>query len=431
MVGKLDIYTQIISTPLPDKAAPPAAPLADKAGALDAWFVATTDYLSHLTRCQTELSDQKRFRSLLKAALEAYRTNAEEQERLDKLLPRLKQALVVCEDERRKFTDGILTAISNEVGRIYEKMHPGEGLSKITFQLDAAKRASLAIGSLCYGQDNAPPQAFFSESHLDTLGLCFFLALAKNGNSADTILVLDDVLASVDEPHVDRVIETLYEEAAHFRHCLITTHYRPWKEKLRWGWLKTGQCQFVELTKWSQSEGLRHTKSTPDIARLRLLLAEGEPDAQLVCAKAGVVLEAILDFLTRQYQCRVPRRPGGAYTLGDLLPALSSKLCNHLKLERLKEISDTGSPVFEERLLRPDIDELKRIAQVRNVFGCHFNDISFSLLGAEAIPFGQRVLEIAEWLIDEEAGWPAKERAGSYWSNSDDTRRLHPLKEPQ
>jgi hypothetical protein len=187
----------------------------------------------------------------------------------------------------------------------------------------------------------------------------------------------------------------------------------------------------VELTKWSQSEGLRHTKSIPDIARLRLLLAETDPDAQLVCAKAGVVLEAVLDFLTRQYQCRVPRRPGGAYTLGDLLPALSSKLCVHLKLERLKEASETGVPVFEERLLKQDIDELKRIAQVRNVFGCHFNDISFSLLDTEAIPFGQRVLELAEWLIDEESGWPAKEKAGSHWSNSDDTRRLHPLKEPQ
>lgn len=227
------------------------------------------------------------------------------------------------------------------------------------------------------------------------------------------------------------MIETLYEEAAHFRHCLITTHYRPWKEKLRWGWLKTGQCQFVELTKWTQESGLKHTKSTPDITRLRLLLEEPEPDAQLVCAKAGVILEAILDFLTRQYQCRVPRRPGGAYTLGDLLPAMNSKLCGQLKIERFKEAAEDGTRLFDERLLKKDIGELKRIAQVRNVFGCHFNDIAFSVLDTDALPFGRLVLEIAEWLIDEEAGWPAKEKAGSYWGNSDDTRRLHPLKEPQ
>jgi len=38
--------------------------------------------------------------------------------------------------------------------------------------------------------------------------------------------------------------------------------------------------------------------------------------------KAGVILEAALDFLTLQYECPAPRRASGAYTLGELTSTL-------------------------------------------------------------------------------------------------------------
>ena len=138
----------------------------------------------------------------------------------------------------------------------------------------------------------------------------------------NTILVLDDVLASVDEPHVERLIEMLYAEAIEFRHCLITTHYRPWKQKLRWGWLKNGQCQFVELSKWTNQHGMTLVRSIPEVERLRTLLNETPPDPQLVCAKAGVILEAALDFLDSalrmlrappSWRTLHPRRPPAVY----------------------------------------------------------------------------------------------------------------------
>ena len=240
-----------------------------------------------------------------------YQEKVREQKDLDRLLPRLELALEIAEQERRKFTDEVLANIAQEVGRLYEAVHPGEGLNKISLELDPKKRASLEIGATFCGQPSTPPQAYFSDSHLDTLGLCVFLALAALDAPASTVLVLDDVLGSVDEPHVERLIEMLYAEALRFRHCIITTHYRPWKQKLRWGWLQHGQCQFVELTKWTSSQGLTLTRSLPDVERLRQLLAETPPDPQLVCAKAGVVLEAALDFLTQLYECSIPRARTG------------------------------------------------------------------------------------------------------------------------
>jgi len=67
---------------------------------------------------------------------------------------------------------------------------------------------------------------------------------------------------------------------------------------------------------------------------------------------------------------------------------------------------------------------------VRNVFGCHFNDLSFDLLDTDAIGFGKGVLELIDTLADPDAGWPRNPKSGKYWSNSGETRRLHPLKQP-
>jgi len=259
-------------------------------------------------KAESSRQNKSKFASTLKKALDTYKINFDALKFLDALTPRLKRALEIVQAERRTFTDSVLAKIAEEVGELYELVHPLEGLSKISLILDPNKRASLDIATTFCGEKDAPPQAYFSDSHLDTLGLCIFLALALVDNPAQTILVLDDVLASVDEPHVDRLIEMLYSVAIRFRHCVITTHYRPWKQKLRWGWLQNGQCQFVELTKWTTTGGLTLIRTVPDVERLRDLLKEAPPDPQLICAKAGVILEAALDFLTLLYECSVPRR---------------------------------------------------------------------------------------------------------------------------
>ena len=420
----LDQYAWPTDIPLPGMAIP------EEFAQWPAWFADTVSLPGTWKNAETIRQDKKQFVSTLKRALNTYNENFIAQKDIDSLLPRMKRALEIAEEERRKYTDTTLSNIAAEVGRLYEIVHPGEGLDKISLELDPKKRASLEIGASFCGKTGTPPQAYFSDSHLDTLGLCIFLALARMENPELTILVLDDILASVDEPHVERLIEMLYDETATFRHCIVTTHYRPWKQKLRWGWLPNGQCQFVELTKWTETQGIALIKSTPDIERLRLLLDESPPDPQLVCAKAGFILEFALNFLAQHYECSVPLRASGLYTIGDLLPAVDKKLRQALKVEVLKETAADGLPVYEIVALGPFLDELSRVAQARNVFGCHFNQLSFELLDADALGFGQQVLDLVSVLIDEQAGWPRNGKSGSYWATTGETRRLHPYKKP-
>lgn len=395
--------------------------------AVAAWIAASDAVAQTWPGAEAAWRDEQKFISALKRAVERYGTNLAKGTELDALVPKVEEALKHCVEQRQDFTNKIIGAIAQDVGKLYEKVHPGEGLDKIALPLDPNKRASIDLGAKFSGLD-VPPQAYFSQSHLDTLGLCVFLALAARGKADETILILDDVLGSVDEPHVERVVGMIYDVSASFRHTIVTTHYRPWREKFRWGMLKPDQvCHFVELRQWTLGEGIVLTGSIPEIARLKTLLADPDPDIQAISGKAGVILEALLDFLTLKYGCAVPRRAGGSYTLGELLPTVNGKLLAALKVEALDPAGGTPTATTE---LMPIIDQISDIAQTRNVMGAHFNTLSFELYPQDGIKFAKLVEQLADTLICPDHGWPNKDKSGSYWNNGGDTRRLHPLKKP-
>jgi energy-coupling factor transporter ATP-binding protein EcfA2 len=319
---------------------------------LPTWLAANQAVAQTWSDVEAAWRDERKFRQTLKAATERYDHNLAKRMELDALVPKLDDALEHCVEQRKAFTNKIIGDIAQEVGKLYEKVHPGEGLEAIALPLDPKKRASIELQAKFSGQD-VPPQAYFSQSHLDTLGLCVFLALAAKGRPEATILILDDVLGSVDEPHVERVVGLIYEKSEIFRHTIVTTHYRPWREKFRWGFLKPDQlCQFVELKKWTIEGGMALTGSVPETNRLKAMLAEADPDVQSITGKAGVILEALLDFITLKYGCAVPRNVAGAYTVGELLNAISGKLLTALRVETITATAG-GSPAITETMLKP------------------------------------------------------------------------------
>jgi hypothetical protein len=408
---------------------PGSAPPADLPS-LVAWLTTYEATAQTWPVVEASWRDEKKFIQTLNAASDRYEQNLAKRTELAALVPKLEAALRHCVEQRQAFTNRIIGEIAQEVGKLYEQVHPGEGLDKIALPLDPKKRASIELEAKFSGQD-VPPQAYFSQSHLDTLGLCVFLALAARDRPGETILILDDVLGSVDEPHVERVVGMIYEASEKFRHTLVTTHYRPWRERFRWGSLKPGQpCQFVELTRWNITDGMNHVGCLPEIDLLRGLLAQTPPDTQSICSKAGVILEYALDYLTLRYECRVPRRHGSPYTLGDLLLAIDNKLRDALKVEIRDRLTDPTAAPANVIQLKPILDELSRIAQVRNALGAHFKEISFDLLDQDAIGFANRVVELVDALSHPDHGWPTNDKSGSYWRNGGDTRRLHPLKKP-
>lgn len=373
-----------------------------------------------------ELEGKKTWYATVKTVHEQYQTNLDSQKVVSKVLPCLNAALTICERERKAFLDAILSSIALEVGRLYEIIHPGEGLNKISLKLDPNKTGSVDLSAKFLSSQDQPPHAYFSESHLDSLGLCIFLALAALREPERTLVVMDDVLGSIDEPHVDRLIEMLYDESKKFKHTLITTHYQPWREKFRWGWLKNGQCEMMELGVWDSKTGIATAKlSQGPLIELRQHLAANPPLLQSACATAGVLLEAMCDFLTVRYECDVPRKKG-RLTLGDLLP----KVCEKKLVAALRVEVKGADEAYTAVKIGEKLKELNDMAQLRNIFGCHYADLAHHLPQKDALDFATLVHEVGAALICDKEGWPGSDKSGSFWATRQETRRLHPLKKP-
>lgn len=378
-----------------------------------------------IKRC-AEIEAAGTWYTALKTVQDQIQKNVDAQKIVSQVLPRLQAALAICESQRKAFLDSILAAIAKEVGRLYEVIHPGEGLNKISLKLDPNKTGSLDLAAEFLAKQDQPPHAYFSESHLDSLGLCIFLALAGLREPERTLVVLDDVLGSIDEPHVDRLIEMLYAESKKFKHTLITTHYQPWREKFRWGWLKNGQCEMMELGVWDAKTGIASAKlSQAPLIDLRQHLTASPPSIQSACATAGVLLEAICDYLTVRYECDVPRKKG-RLTLGDLLP----KVCEKKLVAALRVEVKGADGTYVEVKIGEKLKALNEMAQLRNIFGCHYADLAHHLPQKDALEFATLAHEVGTALICDDEGWPGSDKSGSYWATRQETRRLHPLKKP-
>lgn len=352
------------------------------------------------------------------------RQNAKDTE---ELVGKLKKAIDIVSTQRKDYIEGILAKVSSEVESLYSKLHPGENLGKVRFYLKPNTIGSLEFDAQFQNKSDLPPQAYFSESHLDTLGIGVFLALSKYYKTENTIIILDDVLTSVDNVHLDRLIQLLHDESAHFNHVIITTHYRPWREKYRYHQGPAAKVHFVELLNWSFAKGIRHTKTKLSVDELEEYLSHEPLDRQIVASKAGILLESLLDYLTILYQCRMPRRRDTNYVLGDLLLGIGKNLRKSLKVVHV----DPTSNAQEEKYLIDIINDLSGMMWLRNQVGCHWNIVGGSVSDQDIDTFVKRTLELAHYMICKQSGeLPCRENPAGHWESKGGYTRLYPLNNP-
>jgi len=335
----------------------------------------------------------------------------------------LKRMQTVFEATRKAFVDGVLDQISQRVNTLYSKLHPGEALGSIRLLLDPGQQGSLKFESDFQNQGPVQPQAYFSESHLDTLGICVFLALAERQAGDATVLVLDDVFTSVDHEHLDRVVSLLHDEASRFGRVLITTHYQPWLKRYLYSRAAAPQAQLVRLRPWSFATGVRAVTAKLATDELRASLDQGDPDMQVIASKAGIVLENILDHLTDLYACPLPRRSNARYTLGELQSSLGGKLQRSLRLRRSMDAQ------LSEVELAAMLDTLGSMPWVRNEEGCHLS-LDGMVSEVEVRSFAENVARLADSLTCSCGEMPHRERNGESWTCHCGALELLPFARP-
>ncbi len=374
-------------------------------------------------------SDQKILNQLnaIKGHSETFTEKAKATDALDHVSKRLSGILQVIEKQRKAYVEGILADISGLTEKLYQKVHPHENIGKMRFFLRPNVVGSLEFAGQFQEASEIQPQAYYSESHLDTLGVCVFLSLAKHFNDENTIIVLDDVLTSVDDIHLERFIQMLHDEASSFNQVIITTHYRSWRDRYRFARGPSGNVQLIELLHWSLSRGIQHTKTKLSVDELHDWMRSNPLERQIVASKAGILLESLLDHIALRYRCKLPRQAEPNYTLGDLVSSIDSKLSKALKIKKTE--NDPNAVI--EIPLQGLINEISEMGWVRNQVGCHFSLPGMGVSDTEVTLFAERVTKLAEALVCRCCGeLPWRNRSGSFWECRCRQTELHPLTTP-
>lgn len=413
----------------------PAAPSELMTGVIatptDAEMSAIRETLTQMGKIQPALQKrielaqkQVNLHNALKTHLETIDQLSEITTEKQALVERLRQMHDIVKEERQRHVQQVVNSISTTVAKLYGRIHPREPLGNPNFNLNTRFAGSLKLSATFGDNTEAPPAAYYSESHLDTLGLCVYLALAKQSGNA--IVVLDDVLTSVDGPHLRRVIDLLNEEAPQFGHVIITTHQRAWLNIVRLG--RGMQADLIELFGWNMANGMQHSRTPLAVDSLRSVVSTPHLNRQVVASASGVLLEQLLDMLTLRYACRLPRKNPPSYTLGELADAISGKLLSYL---RIVQIDETG--VICEIPLKPLVEACTTGGWIRNQVGAHFNVDEATIADSDVRQFARSTLALADALqCDHCRQLPSNNQTGEHWSCGGNCKqlKLYPLQKP-
>jgi hypothetical protein len=154
----------------------------------------------------------------------------------------------------------VLDKISKDVGTYYTALHPKENVDKV--RLSVVGEEGIEFEYQFHGTTTYPPMKYMSESHLNSLGICLFLASAKLFNTASRFLVLDDIVTSFDLGHRRRLLRLIKEQFGDWQ-IILLTHERLWfdliqKELSQSGWL------FKEV-EWDAENGIQLSPSAADL----------------------------------------------------------------------------------------------------------------------------------------------------------------------
>jgi recombinational DNA repair ATPase RecF len=244
----------------------------------------------------------------------------------------------------------VYDAIQADVRSFYDILHPGEPHKDFQLVLAEGRRASTQLRINAFGQPDEDPRGFTSEGHLDSLGLCIFLAFVRNFRAACPLVVLDDVVMSIDSGHRGRVAELLLTEFENWQ-LIITTHDEIWLDELerhQRAYHAEGRFLNLKIHRWSLGEGPVVYLYKPRWERIQSKLDEADKTG---AANDGrQFLEWILMEICTSTGAHGPIRRDGRYIVSDLqepaharlrelLPAVRSDI-DHL----FQEITAAGAP---------------------------------------------------------------------------------------
>jgi len=303
-------------------------------------------------------------------------------------------------DARKAGVQSMLDTVSATANRYYSAIHPDEDIGESSLAVRDAATSSVNLSTIFHGHEE-PPLLHFSESHLDTLGLCYFLALRKHETArlpTYKVLVLDDVMHSVDAEHRSRVAQLLKSEFSDHQ-LIVTTHDDFFYEVLHQV-LGSGFA-YHRIANWDLSAGpvLADPSTDLDIVLEAKGRASRRPaDLSSAC---GRFLEGYLKQIAERLEISVPARFSRKADIGSLWPPVASKL-----LAR-RSFADLHGPA---------VRGLTANAWVRNACGAHHNVVASAVTGPEATELAEHIATVYTATHCETCGSTIAKRDNENWT---------------
>ena len=190
-------------------------------------------------------------------AIQAYREIRRLDRAKQKILSQLRSMESVYEAFVKNQRDALvsfLNQFSADINELYGFMNPDENISEIRLVPVETNEelVGVTMDVVLHGSPVSPPHGYLSESHLNCLGIAFFLTSAMAFNKENRFLVLDDVVSSFDSVHRKRFADLLNEKFSDYQ-IILLTHEKAWFDYVA-NLVRSKNWQ-VRTVKWDSHNG--------------------------------------------------------------------------------------------------------------------------------------------------------------------------------
>lgn len=155
-------------------------------------------------------------------------------------------------EARNEGFEELYADIEGLFNQLYGTIHPDEQDIDLDFDADATDSVKLEAN---FEDERDSPLAYHSEGHIDTMGICLFLALRDHLNmSGPEIVMLDDIVMSVDKTHRRGVARLLQQYLDDGPQAILATHDEVWGDQLTESSV-VNRNNVIEITDWDISTG--------------------------------------------------------------------------------------------------------------------------------------------------------------------------------
>ena len=296
--------------------------------------------------------------------------------------------------KQKEALETFLDTFSERIDAIYQFLNPGEKVENIklvSIEKDDELSGITIQFDFLDSKGATPPHKFLSESHINCLGIAFFLTSVDAFNKKNKFMVLDDIISSFDASHRKRFADLLIEEYGDYQ-IILLTHEKTWFDIVKN--LVRSKNWNIKTIKYNEAKGT-HLEEAPQTIRERIDQKIANGNESGLGNDARKYLEHILKHIALNLEVKV------AYRFNDVNE-------DRMAFELLTELKGTISKrKCTELQAEPTIDRLLGSLFIGNKDS---HDSSFEPTFGDMKAFWQDITDFEKLLFCDTCGSPVSLR---------------------